>query len=141
MKRLAQAAYRYAMTSADASTHLGHACDWLEEALLAYKSAGERFLLNDSTTVQRAANLHWVLVQQLSLQAVLRQTISADRWSTAWLAASLYLEHPSPEERAWAHARLAELLLISLARADADAKDVAGQICDHPEQLIALVPE
>jgi hypothetical protein len=140
MKRLAQATYRYALTSDDMEDQVGRSCDRLEEALSTYKVASEMFLRNDTLAVQRAATLHWVLVQQLSLQAVLRQPLSHERWATARLAATLYLDHPSLEERAWAHASLAELCLIQLSTATEQSADYADQVRENLEQLVSILP-
>lgn len=140
MKRLAEAAYRYAAVSGDPDAYVARSVDRLEEALQMYKSASELFLRNDTGAVQRAAALHWVMVQHLSLAAVLRYPLSEQRWSAAWLAASLYLEHPSSDERAWAHGSLAELSLIRLAIADAGAEDLARQVQRHLEELVKIVP-
>ena len=140
MKRLAQAAYRAAPASDDLDDQVGRSCDRLEEALATYKVASEMFLRNDTDAVQRAANLHWVLVQQLSLQAVLRQPLSQERWATAWLAATLYLDHPKIDERAWAHASLAELCLIQLTTATPKSVHYADQVREHLEQLVSILP-
>jgi hypothetical protein len=138
LKRLAQAAFNYAPSSHDPAALLDRCCDRLEEALGTYKAAGEMFLRNDGTVVYRAATLHWVLVQQLVLEAVMRQGVSADRWATAFLTASLYLEDANVEERVWAHASLAELALIRLA--SRDDEDDREKVLYHVKQLIALTP-
>ena len=138
LKRLAQATFNYASAVQDASALLDRCCDRLEEALATYKAASELFLRNDGTVVHRAASLHWVLVQQLVLQAVMRQGVSKDHWATAFLTASLYLDHPSVEERVWAHASLAELALIQLA--ERDDEGLRNQVLAHIKQLIALAP-
>ncbi len=137
LKRLAQATFNYAMSSHDPAL-LDRCCDRLEEALATYKAAGELFLRNDGTIMYRAATLHWVLVQQLVLETVMRQSLSADRWATAFLTASLYLEDANVEERVWAHASLAELALIRLA--ESDSEDQRKKVLNHIKQLIALTP-
>jgi len=140
MKRLAQATYTYGARLEDAPIHLGRSCDRLEDALATYKGAAEMFLRNDASAVQRVATLHWVLVQQLALEAVLRHEISADAMATASQAATLYLEHPDVQERAWAHASLAELALLKLAMPGADADSVQKEVLEHLQSLIGMLP-
>jgi beta-lactamase superfamily II metal-dependent hydrolase len=142
MKRLAHAAYLQGM-AADRDTHLSRSCDRLEDALTCYRQAGKTFLRNDSAGVQRVATLHWVLVQELSLQAVLLEDINAGIWGAAVLAATSYLDHPNTDERAWAHASLAELWLLRLAMPGVDeaAKNEARQrVREHVDLLNALYP-
>jgi beta-lactamase superfamily II metal-dependent hydrolase len=140
MKRVAQATF-VGMSGED--THqLSRTCDRLEDALSTYRAASEMFLRNDASVVQRMATLHWVAVQHLVMQAVLRQPLSEEVLAVASHAATLYLDHPSREERAWAHASLAELSLLRLAMggsgAAADAH--AARIREHLEKIIGMFP-
>src|SRR5947207_4398295 len=71
-KRLAQAAFVFAIrTQQDANAHWRDPYELLEQASVDYDEAVRRLLVNDGTSVQRVATLHWVLVQAVCLAAVL----------------------------------------------------------------------
>jgi CHAT domain len=142
MKRLAQAAYLQAKSSQEPEPFLGRSCDRLEDALVSYNKAGAIFLRNDAKAAQRVATLHWVLVQELSLRAVLRERIDQSLWGAAFLAATSYLDHPSREERAWAHASLAELWLLKLATGmpDDEHGGPSVKVFEHLEHIAQLYP-
>jgi hypothetical protein len=141
LKRLAQAMFIYGRASDAPELHFGRSCDHLEEALGMYKAASDMFLRNEAVSVQRVATLHWVLVQQIVLQAVLRYEISADIWATASHAATLYLDDTDAEERAWAHSSLAELALLRLAMPHTGGDNkVGGEVRHHLGRLIESLP-
>ena len=141
MKRVAQATFVYGAMSGSDNPQLSRTCDRLEDALATYRTASEMFLRNDASVVQRMATLHWVAVQQLVMQAVLRQPLSEEVLAVASHAATLYLDHPSREERAWAHASLAELSLLRLAMGASSAADShAATMRAHLEKIIAMFP-
>ena len=93
-------------------------CDLLEQAWVDYERALRGLLVNDGRTLQRVATLHWLAVQVESLSAVLGKPSDDGRWEAAKLCADMYVDHHDIEERAWAHASLAELWLLRLAAAD-----------------------
>ena len=143
MKRLAQAAYLQAKSSDKPEALIGRSCDRLEDALVSYNRAGAIFLRNDASAAQRVATLHWVLVQELSVRAVLREQIEQPLWGAAFLAATSYLDHPSREERAWAHASLAELWLLRLATsglADDEHSGPSVKVLEHVQHVAQLYP-
>jgi len=141
MKRLAQAAFVYGTRSGRTAVHYARCCDRLEEAFATYKAAADMFLLNDAQAVQRLATFHWVMVQQVAMQAVLRQPFSDDSHAVAKHAATLYLDHPDLEERAWARASLAELALL---RMTSDAVDRTAEcrraVLEEVERLVSMFP-
>lgn len=141
MKRLAQAAFVYGTRSGKTAVHFARCCDRLEEAFATYKAAADMFLLNDAQAVQRLATFHWVMVQQVAMQAVLRQPFSDDSHAVAKHAATLYLDHPDLEERAWARASLAELALLRMT-SDAIDRTVEWkkEVLQEVERLVAMFP-
>jgi len=142
MKRLAQATFVYGAGSANGVLHFSRSCDRLEDALVTYRAASEMFLRNDALAVQRVATLHWVLVQQLVMQAVLRQPISNDILAVASHAATLYLDHPDLEERAWARASLAELALLQLTHEEdpGRAETYRRELLSDVGRIVAMFP-
>ena len=141
-KRLAEAEYGRAMArgagSPDYHSCLRESCDYLEQARLDYLQAATCLLVNDGTRLQRLASLHWVMVQMLSLAAVLGRPLSIGAWETAKYSAESYLDHPATEERAWAHGSLAELWLLRLA--EGGASDAAQQAKEQAAELVKLFP-
>jgi hypothetical protein len=122
---------------------IARSCDRLEDALVSYNRAAGIFLRNDSSAAQRVATLHWVLVQELALRAVLREQIDPSLWGAAFLAAMSYLEDPSREERGWAHASLAELWLLKLATSgmpDDERDRPSDRVLEHAEHIAQLYP-
>lgn len=115
-KRLAEVEFKTAMQAVkngpDHEAHLAQCCRHLDQALRDYEQAVDGFLVNHGNPVQRVASLHWVLVQQLSLSAILGKASLEETWQAAKLSALAYLDHTSPLEQAWAHGSLAELCLL-----------------------------
>jgi len=145
-KRLAQAEFRIAQQpGCDSPVH--HALEsakYLHEALHLYERAVSGFLVDTGKPVQRVASLHWVLVQQLCLSAVLRIEAPEGAEATARMSARAYLEHPDPREQAWARGSLAELELLALLRAPTDQSDRSAfqqsrkEAQTHVRELIRL---
>jgi hypothetical protein len=146
-KRLAQAEYCMAVAagaqSPDYRYRLLQSCGRLEQALTDYWQAARGFLVNEGKPLQRIASLHWVLVQMLSMHAVLGKPGPEGAWETAQLSAQAYLDHPSADERAWAQGSLAELWLLKLAdeRSTPETRaDAARQAKARAAQLANLYP-
>jgi beta-lactamase superfamily II metal-dependent hydrolase len=145
-KRLAQAEYNLARqeaTPAERTRHLGECYNLLDRALSDYQQAARGFLVNEGQPVQRVATLHWVLVQTLSMAAVLGKELPEGYWESARLSAEMYLEHPGPQERAWAHGSLSEVWLLRLAVPGLDEQDAAraaGNARQHAGELDKLYP-
>ncbi|MFZ4699599.1 MAG: CHAT domain-containing protein, partial [Candidatus Methylumidiphilus sp.] len=144
-KQLAQAKYQWAKAMSQGSTEY-HDCllqhyDDLEQARIDYQQAARSFLVNEDKPLQHIAQLHWVLVQTLSLTAVLGKSMPAGFWETAKLSAEAYLDHSLMEERAWAHGSLAELYLLHLADCTPETRAaVAQEAIKHIKELVKLVP-
>jgi len=140
-KRMAQAAFTLHADAPVKRREWRDPHDLLEEALTYYNEAVRRLLVNDGKTVQRVATLHWVLVQAVSLSAVLGKQSEEERWKAAKLCAELYVDHAEREERAWAHASLAELYLLQLAESKSDAwPHVASSAEKEAGYLVTLYP-
>ena len=145
-KQLAQAKYYWTIAMRLGSMEY-HDCllqhyDDLEQARIDYQQAAKGFLVNyDGEPQQHIATLHWVLVQTLSLTAVLGKPIPDGWWETAKLSAEAYLDHSSMEERAWAHGSLAELWLLRLANDTSNMQaDAAQRAKGHVAELAKLFP-
>ncbi len=142
-KRLAQAAFTLSEERSGAKVQWRDPFELLEQSWADYNEAVRRLLVNDGTTVQRVATLHWVLVQAVSLAAVLGKEDAEERWKTAKLSADLYCGHASVEERAWAYASLAELYLIKLAEpalTPEERQHVTACALEHASQLVGAYP-
>ena len=125
MKRRAQYAFTVASRQGRDLQSRRDPLDLLEQAALDYDSAARGLLVNEGKAVQRVATLHWVLVQVVSLAAVLGKDHDDERWIVARFCADLYGRHRDPEQVAWAHGSLAELWLLRHCRPDATAEDRA----------------
>jgi beta-lactamase superfamily II metal-dependent hydrolase len=137
-KRQAQAAFARCREAAGSPAFNQH-LDLLDKSLVDYTEAGRRLLVNDETTLQRKATLHWVLVQTVCLAAALGRPMEKAAWQTAKYCADFYLQHKIPEERAWAHGSLAELHLLSLADpslSEAARAQISDTALEHAEQLL-----
>jgi beta-lactamase superfamily II metal-dependent hydrolase len=141
-KRQAQSAFALPDRSGDdrAAPRAG-AVDLLEQAWRDYDQAMRGLIVNDGRAVQRVATLHWVLVQVISLGAVLGKRFDDEQWGAAKLAADLYLAHQDPEQRAWAHGSLAEIWMLRLCRSqrvDVDELEhFTGEALAHVDALAA----
>ncbi|HKI00724.1 MAG TPA: CHAT domain-containing protein [Thermoanaerobaculia bacterium] len=139
-KRVAQAAFTL---PEGPDTPLRDPYDLLEEARLDYDRAVRGLMVNDSRILQRLATLHWVLVQVASLSMVLGKNCDEGSWEAAKLSADRYRDHSDPEQRAWAHASLAELWLIRLGETSLDeaAREKLHQhAVHHAEELGRFYP-
>jgi hypothetical protein len=143
-KRLAQAAFTLSgQAVAGDSTAWRDPYELLDQAWRDYDLAVHGLLVNEGRAMQRVATLHWVLVQFVSLAAILGRDADDGRWPTAKLSADLYCDHPTTEERAWAHGSLAELWLVRLAQPDLTVeqkRDFADRAIKHAQQLAQLYP-
>ena len=143
-KRLAQAASTLAAHTrfADGGP-FADPFDLLDQARLDYGQAVRGLLVNDARAVQRKATLHWVLVQFVSLGVVLEQKLERGEWEAARLAAEHYKDHSDHDERAWAHASLAELWLLALADptlSDERRAECVAKARKHAEELNSCFP-
>ena len=142
-KRLALAEFNIALAAGpDArAQHVLESCAHLDQALQNYEQAATGFLVNQGQAVQRMSSLHWVLVQQLCVAAVLGKPVREGTWETARLSAESYLDLQEVDERAWAHGSLAELWLLKLTDATlsaAERDDAARRACEHAMELMKL---
>jgi hypothetical protein len=144
LKRRAQAAFTLAgNTQALQGGALSDQYDLLDGARLDYARAAKGLLVNDARALQRKATLHWVLVQLVSLSTVLEQELQPGEWEGARLAADHYRDHQDQQERAWAHASLAELWLVRLASpslADDQRAEAIANAIQHTEHLSRFYP-
>ncbi|MBV8274803.1 MAG: CHAT domain-containing protein [Verrucomicrobia bacterium] len=121
-KRLAQAVSQ--LPGDDSLKHAsGEPLELLQKALQDYEEGACSLLVNDVRGVQRVATLHWLLVQVVSLAAVLGRDVDEGQWTAAKLCADLYLKTPDREQQAWAHGSLAELWLVRLSQPDLSPRD------------------
>ena len=143
-KRLAQAAFTLeGRTSDNGDRPFERPYDLLDQARLDYANAVKKLLVNDAQAVQRKATLHWVLVQLVSLEAILQQEVGSGEWEAARLAAEHYLDHQDREERAWAHGSLAELWLLRLHDENLPQEprsDFRAEARRHATELSRLYP-
>jgi hypothetical protein len=144
-KRLAYAAFALTAESPVKAADLRgrDTYDLLEQAYVDYDEAVRRLLVSDATTVYRVSTLHWVLVQAICLAAVLGRDDVEERWMAAKLSADLYTAHTDPEQRAWAHASLAELWLLKLSQresSETQRQRFAACALEHVNRLVAAYP-
>jgi len=144
LKRRARAAFT--LSGVRSSRYLKHPQDQyelLDKALHDYEQAGRGLLLNDAHAVQRVATLHWVLVQVVSLSAVLGREVDDSRWKAAMLCAELYRDTLIVEDRAWAHGSIAELYLVRLATPNLtlqEKKELSETALEHARTLSRFYP-
>lgn len=142
-KRIAQAAFTLASHATNRASELDDPYELLDQARQEYGRAVRGLIVNNARAAQRKATLHWVLVQLVSLGAVLEQRCEVGQWEAALLASSYYLDHEEKEERAWAHASLAELHLLRLGEdglSDALRIEYRATALRHAQQLDACYP-
>jgi beta-lactamase superfamily II metal-dependent hydrolase len=143
-KRLAEAAFTLAASVPEVGAPAWRdPYDLLDQAWNDYQSAVRGLLVSDAHGVQRIASLHWVLVQVVSLSLVLGKEIDERQWAAATLSADLYREHPSVEERAWAHGSLAELSLLRLGQPGLlpeQRTQYSSQAVQHAREVARLYP-
>jgi hypothetical protein len=116
--------------------------DNLQRALADYGSAANAFLVADADEpVQRKATLHWLLGQELSLEAVLGEPFNHDLWTVAILSATAELAKAPPTGVVWGHGTLAELKLLRLTDPSLNDHQVASyqqEVLDHAKKLVSL---
>ena len=143
-KRLAEAEFSTALRLDDAEAqarHVVRSCGLLEQSLTDYGLAVTGLLVNEGGAAQQVSTLHWVLVQQLCLSAVLGAEVSEGTWETALLSASAYLELNDTQQRAWAHGSLAELWLLKMTQEPLDSATrdkAAANAREHASRLLKL---
>jgi beta-lactamase superfamily II metal-dependent hydrolase len=143
-KRLAQAAFRL---SSDATRkeieRWRDPYELLDEAHADYQSAARSLMVVAAGSAQRVATLHWLLVQIESMALILGREANEGRAKAARLSAEMYLDHEIAEERAWAHASLAELCLIGLGDLELkpeQRKDLSERAVKHVREIARLYP-
>ena len=143
-KRLAQAAFSLATSAGSAGVEEWRdPYDLLGQAWHDYDQAVRGLLVYEAGGTHRLATLHWVAVQVESLSSVLGKERDEARWQAAKLCAELYCDHQKAEERAWAHASLAELCLVRLADRELDdvqKKAWSTGALEHTRHLARLCP-
>jgi len=146
-KRLAEIEFRLGAAAGEpeeSRRRLERCHELLEDAGHDYRQAMVGFLIASGETVQRKASLHWVLVQTSSLATLLGDRLDElgeERWMTGRLTAQLYLDHPDPEERAWAHGSLAELWLLRIAAVPPERRaEAAARARRHAAEIRRLFP-
>jgi beta-lactamase superfamily II metal-dependent hydrolase len=143
-KRLAERAFTLAASTNPADVEQWRdPYDLLDDALLDYDRAVRGMLVNEAGVSQLVATLHWVAVQAESLSVVLGKDGDEARWKAAKLCADLYCDHQGIEERAWAHASLAELWLVRLGERNltaAQREEFSKRALDHARQVARLYP-
>jgi beta-lactamase superfamily II metal-dependent hydrolase len=142
-KRRAQAAFTLTRAAPRETASWVDPFDLLEQAWLDYDQGVRGLLINEGRAVQRVAVLHWVLVQVVSLAAVLGKPFDEERWIAAKLSADLYREHRHVEQRAWAYGSLAELWLLRLCQeglSEAQRLQSAQKALHHADELVRAYP-
>ena len=143
-KRLAEAEFNIARAALppEQRRHVKISLQYLDKSLDDYTQAVNSSLVSTAgVAVQRVASLHWVLVQQLCLSAVLGKASPEGAWETARMSAEAYLELQDVQERAWARGSLIELWLIAAANPDISEearKDAVDQAHVHARALAEL---
>jgi hypothetical protein len=122
--------------------HAQSCYDNLQRALADYRSAANAFLVVDADVpVQRKATLHWLLGQELSLEAVLGEPFNHDLWSVANLSATAELAKIPPDGVVWGHGTLAELKLLRLTNPSLNANEVTScrqEVLEHARKLVSM---
>ncbi len=129
-KRLAEGALRIAVkpgvSEAWRQKLFSQCLRLLDEARTEYWHATKSFLGPTSELTRRKANLHWLLGQVLSLDAILGRPFDLAAWTAAHFSAQIDAESPSDDIRAWAYVSISELALLRLADATISASERAG---------------
>ncbi|NJL29193.1 MAG: CHAT domain-containing protein, partial [Thermoanaerobaculia bacterium] len=92
-----------------ARSELGESLEVLVAARSLYWQAARQNMIQADRPLKRKRSLHWVMVQQLSLEAVLGESLTdahRDCWSAARTSALADLEGGDRSLRAWAHGSL-----------------------------------
>ncbi len=125
-------AMRGTMTKRLAQTFFAAGCkhepsgraSWWERSLVqlraarrGYAKAAQLSLMHPQHARVQVA-VHWVMIQELSLDAVLGRPFERDRWSTALVAARTELDHGDERAEIGALTGLVELYLLLLSRPD-----------------------
>jgi hypothetical protein len=116
----------------------------LEKAFDDYGSAVKGFLHPGDEVLQREAQLHWVVVQMLTMGTVLGRELDANFWWLGEKSARADISLPAVDQRAWAYGSLAELALLRLANeqfSKAEQGRYAEQAITAIGQLVDLYPK
>jgi hypothetical protein len=114
----------------------------LDESRAGYWSATQAYLGSTSQPTQQKANLHWLLGQVLSLDAVLGRSLDQLSWNAARFAAQVDIESMNKGQRAWGHTSMAELTLLKLNEVDVtptDRERFANEAAWHATRVVELV--
>jgi hypothetical protein len=118
-KTNAEASFRVAMmysaSNEEYEQSLKECYQGLEKAFDDYGRAVKGFLHPGDEVLQREAQLHWVVVQMLTMGTVLGRKLDANFWWLGEKSAEADISLPAIDQRAWAHGSLAELALLRLA--------------------------
>jgi beta-lactamase superfamily II metal-dependent hydrolase len=129
-KRLAEAALRIAVklsvSEAWRQELFSQCLRLLDEARTEYWRATKSFLGPTWELARRKANLHWLLGQVLSLDAILGRPFDLAAWTAAHFSAHIDTENPSDDIRAWAYVSISELALLRLADETISASERSG---------------
>lgn len=97
-------------------TSFGYCYRHLESALDEYVGAVSRYIVGArEIQFQDPNSLHWIIVQMMGMSTVLGRPIENAYWGVGQLSAQECLNIDDRDQRAWAHASLAELYLLKLA--------------------------
>jgi hypothetical protein len=114
----------------------------LEQARTTYWAATKAFLAPSSERTRRKSNLHWLLGQVLSIDAVLGRALDLSAWTVARMAATFDTESADGVERAWAYVSLCEQALLRLADAELapdDRAPWASEALAQANRIVELV--
>jgi hypothetical protein len=123
-KRIAQTFFAAGLKQEGAAraTFWNRSLDRLRTARFGYRKAARQSLLHRTDPVVQIA-VHWALIQELSLDAVLGRSFDRDRWSTALIAAQTDANLNIVSDQLDALSSLVELYLLLFASSGADSFD------------------
>jgi hypothetical protein len=116
----------------------------LEKAFDDYDRAIKGFLHPGDEVLQREAQLHWVVVQMLTMGTVLGRELEANFWWLGEKSAQADILLPAIDQRAWAYGSLAELALLRLANEQlpkAEQDRNTERAIQAIRQLVGLYPK
>jgi hypothetical protein len=147
-KRIAQAAFQIAvapeLSEEWRQTLFDDCVQRLRDARDEYWHATRSYLAASNEPMRRKANLHWLLIQVLSLDAVLGGRLDEDlrSWNAAQFAAELDTQSKEDDVSAWGHVSLAELALLRLGDpriSDSDLARYARETVEHAKTVLDRV--
>lgn len=106
-----------------------------------YWRATQAFLGSWQEPGRKKANLHWLLGQVLSLDAVLGRPLDAGQLALARMAAETDLQSPNVDDRAWARVSLSEQALLQLgtrSASDEERRQLVETSLGHARQILDL---